>query len=112
MVSVGGAIGSEILPEGFTLQNMPNDLFTAIEQATRVISWQENLTSDECPPRWMWHLDWELETWFEKIKIERERKYGSKGPKPGDPDYNDEGDAMFEENVYFERLKRGEPLYE
>lgn len=59
----------------------------------------------------MWHLDWELEDWFEKIKIERERKYGSSS-KPGGSDYNDEGEGLFEENVYFERLKRGEPLYE
>ena len=29
------------------------------------------------PPKWMWHLDWELETHFEIIKSKREVKYGS-----------------------------------
>lgn len=24
----------------------------------------------------MWHLDWELETWFEEVEILRKAKYG------------------------------------
>ncbi len=106
---MGKATGSEIIPEGLTLLSIPNDLFVAIEHASRVLSWQENLASDECPPSWMWNLDWEIESWFEKVKIERERKYGtnSKSSTSGDED-----DALFEENVYFERMKRGEPIYE
>lgn len=113
MASVAKDIGSgtDMIPEGLDLNTIPNDLFIAIEHALRILNWQENLTKDECPPRWMWTLDWEIEEWFKKIQIERDRKYGTP-TKPGDPDYNDEGDEMFEENVYFERLKRGEPLFE
>jgi hypothetical protein len=51
----------------------------AIEQAHRIIGWQENMMSDEMPPRWMWHLDHELELWFERVETEREAKYGGDG---------------------------------
>ena len=112
LASVAKSVGSEsILPEGMNLTNMPNDLFLVMEHALRILSWQENLTSDECPPSWMWGLDWEIEAWFDKVKIDRDRKYG-KTPKPGDSDFNDEGGGMFEENVYFDRVKRGEPITE
>ena len=61
----------------FTLEDIPVDLFFAIDHALRIVNWQENLTEDEMPPKWMWHLDWELETHFEIIKSKREVKYGS-----------------------------------
>lgn len=28
------------------------------------------------PPQWMWHCDKELDVWFERVKEEREEKYG------------------------------------
>lgn len=31
---------------------------------------------DEMPPAWMWHLDDELELWFEEVDRKREEKYG------------------------------------
>lgn len=32
---------------------------------------------DEMPPRWMWHLDEELEVWFEEIDEKRKQKYST-----------------------------------
>lgn len=97
--------GEKLWPDGSNSENVPNDLFVAIEHCTRVLNWQENLFGDEMPPGWMWHLDWEIEAWFEKLKIERERKHNN---GVSSSDYNDEGEGMFEENVLFERMKNGE----
>lgn len=93
--------GHLMWPEGKNVETISNDLFLVIEHSLRIISWQENLPSDECPPAWMWHLDWELETWFDKIKKDRENKYGTSSSSSND----DNSGAMFEENVYFERMK-------
>jgi hypothetical protein len=50
-----------------------------VEHAHQILDWQENLTSDEVPPRWMWHLDHELDIWFTRIKRDREERYGGGG---------------------------------
>lgn len=79
-------------------------MFLAIEHAVRIVSWQENLPPDECPPAWMWPLDWEIEEWFEKVKIERDKKFGKN--KSIDPsDGGEESSDMWTENVYFDQLK-------
>lgn len=101
--------GKSLLPKGVDLNNITNDLFVALEHSLRVLSWQENLPGDECPPAWMWPLDWEIEEWFKKLKIERENKYGKHSSSK---DYNDEGDSLFDENVYFDRLKSEGSLFE
>lgn len=48
-----------------------------------VLNWMENRPRKEIPPRWMWHLDHELEAWFERIDEERDRSSPS----------NDRGDV-------------------
>lgn len=55
---------------------MPADLTSAIEHAMTILSWQENLIADEMPPRWMWHLDAELELWFEEVEDKRNSNTG------------------------------------
>jgi hypothetical protein len=37
-----------------------------------ILSWQEHLSADEMPPRWMWELDEELARHFEKVKDARD----------------------------------------
>lgn len=90
------------------IYNIPNDLFVAFEQSLRVLNWQENLSSDECPPAWMWHLDWEIEEWFKRLKIERENKYG----RSSSPSSSGDEDSLFDDNIYFERLKTEGSLFE
>lgn len=63
----------------------------AIEHANRVITWQENLLEDEMPPSWMWHLDTELEAWFDDVAAKRKERYGGGG---GDDDRDVDGPAM------------------
>lgn len=55
---------------------MPHDLFSSVEHALGILNWQENLSSEEMPPEWMWSLDHELEPWFERVTEEREEKCG------------------------------------
>ena len=96
------------MPKGYNFSTIPTDLFNAIEQAFRILSWQENLSKDEMPPEWTWNLDWEIEAWFKKIKIERDKKWGTNSAETSPSDFEE----LFDDNVYFERAKRGEPLFE
>lgn len=34
--------------------------------------------SEEMPPEWMWPLDDEIERWFNRVKADRDEKYGTK----------------------------------
>lgn len=43
----------------------------AIEHASQIIDWQENLPKDEMPPPWMWPFQEELEVWFEAVDQKR-----------------------------------------
>ncbi len=76
MAKRGGA-GAVLLPFGVnSIEDIPADLASAIDHGYKVISWQENMSEEEVPPRWMWHLDWELEAWFEEVDAARKAKYG------------------------------------
>lgn len=55
---------------------MPFDLFKAVEHASTILHWQENLSSDEMPPEWMWSVESELAVWFERVQDERDERYG------------------------------------
>jgi hypothetical protein len=81
---------------------MPNDLHTAIEQAIRILSWQENLATDEMPPRWMWHLDWEIEGHFERVDAARNAKYASNA---SGSDHQIAEGSEWDENAYASRFK-------
>jgi hypothetical protein len=47
----------------------------ALDHAFKILSWYENLTSEEIPPSWMWELDWELEDWFFEVDLHRQGKF-------------------------------------
>ena len=106
LASVAKTTGQSVYPEGdgYTVSS---DVFNVVEHSLRILSWQENMPGDEMPPAWMWHLDWEIEEWFKKIKIEREKKFGISS---SDTDAEAEG-GLFEENVLFDRLEKGEDLW-
>lgn len=55
-----------------TLETIPFELFLAIQHASTVINWQENMVRKEMPPSWMWPFPDELEIWFEDIETARE----------------------------------------
>jgi hypothetical protein len=82
---------------------VPVDLVRAVNHAYTILSWQENLTSEEVPPEWMWSLDDELEEWFEEVAAARKARFGggasSNGSEP------DEAPQMMS-NQLAERRKR------
>lgn len=81
------------------VEDLPHDFHGAIEHALRILSWQENLPSDEMPPRWMWNLEWELDIHFKKVDKQRKIKYGIDSSSP------EEDNEAWEENVYAARFK-------
>lgn len=56
----------------------------AIGHANMILSWEENLAEDEMPPRWMWHLPWEIKAHMEKVVSDRKAKYERGADKTGD----------------------------
>lgn len=55
----------------------------AIEHAHRICDWQENMVSEEIPPKWMWCFEEELEIWFEEVDQQRKARFGG-GESRGD----------------------------
>lgn len=56
----------------------------AVGHANLILSWEENLSDDEMPPRWMWHLPWELKRHMKRVTAAREAKLnrGNNGDAP------------------------------
>lgn len=48
----------------------------AINHGLTVISWAENLPSEEQPPRAIWWSEELLEKWFKDVRAQRDQKYG------------------------------------
>ena len=89
-----------LIPEGMDITEVPADFILAMEQAFRILSWQENLLSKDMPPVWMWPLDWEIENWFHKIDEERN------ADKPSGPGRGPREKVEFEDdNVHVDRFK-------
>lgn len=79
------------------------EFLSTLNRALMILSWRENLTSDEMPPSWMHHLDWEPDAWFTKVNAEREAKYGVSDKKSQieEPDEKDKNDyfSQFKEQL-------------
>lgn len=56
---------------------MPAELLDAIAHAGMILSWQENLTSDDMPPVWMWSLVEELNEYFDDLAVRRRSQGGA-----------------------------------
>lgn len=83
-----------------SVEDIPHDLMIAIEQAQRIITWQENLMEDEMPPRWKWHLDHEISEHFERVADLRKEKYGG-----GSSDSDADTDQPMMVNEYAARMR-------
>jgi len=83
-----GGDGRALLPHGIaSIEDLPWDLARGIDHAHRILSWQENLSKEEQPPKWMWPHDDELVVWFDEVRMIREEKYG--GGNDGGSDRDD-----------------------
>lgn len=90
--------GAHLMPEGITsIEHMTWDLAHALQFASRVCNWQENLQRDEMPPDWMLPHDEELELHFAEVDRLRKEKYGV--------DDSDESSEMMS-NSLSERFRR------
>jgi len=80
-----------------SIESAPAEFVNALNHALTILSWQENLISEEIPPFWMWHLDWEISAWFDNVKRKRDAKYG--GASIDD-------DSESKENALFDDFKK------
>jgi len=91
--------GHLLWPKGLSVEDVPAEFVSALNHALTILSWQENLPSDEMPPYWMWSLDWEIEKHFKIVQTRREAKYGDAPPPIEDDD-------EYEENEFFAEMER------
>lgn len=62
-------------PKGCTsIEDVPWDVLNVINHAHTVLQWQENLSSEEMPPEWMWAFNDDIKEWLEDVT--RARKDG------------------------------------
>lgn len=57
----------------------------------------EHLTSEERPPRWMWHLSHEMEKWFAEVTLNRKNK--AEGRDDDEIEWGVEGEDYIEMDV-------------
>jgi len=70
---------SELLPDGIDdVRDIPHLLFNAIRRALVFLSFSD-LPQDEQPPHRIWLDDEALNSHFERVKRERDAKYGTGG---------------------------------
>lgn len=43
----------------------------AVRHADEILWWQENLPHEDVPPRWSWHLPWDLDRHFKDLDAKR-----------------------------------------
>ncbi len=60
-------------------QDAPAELMVALQHADHILSWYENISTEEIPPTWMWPFPDELDEWFEEVALARKQKYGGGG---------------------------------
>lgn len=97
------AYGSGLWPKDefgnpVNIEQVPAEMMAVFDHALKILSWQENMVSDEMPPSWMWHLDHELVLWFEKLEKKRE---ADRRKQSGDQD--EDAEDRFDENLLYER---------
>lgn len=69
--------GRFLWPKGCeTIEEVPDELLRVIEHAQNVLSWHENLMSEDIPPKWMWHLPDQLDLHFKMVEDKRGKKDG------------------------------------
>lgn len=82
--------GAALWPRGVqSLQDCPNDLVVAVGHAEFILARSADLMEGEHPPHWMWAHDEELQAHFERVKRDRDKKFG--GGSKNDDDEPPEG---------------------
>lgn len=58
----------------------------AVQHALHVLHWQENLSTDEMPPEWMWPFNDALDEWFDEVDARRRDRVGGRDTYEDAPD--------------------------
>lgn len=66
----------------------------AIDHADMILSLQEDLSSKEMPPEWMWPLSWEMNRWLARIAAERRKRFNI--PDDDDGSAHEPGDGTWQ----------------
>jgi len=86
-------------PKGCTsIEDVPWDVLAVINHSHTILQWQENLSSDEMPPAWMWPFNDEISEWLEDVTAAR--KSGS------DFERDDRVQVHMTENEHASRFKK------
>lgn len=86
------------------IEDVPWFLMVAIEHALTIISWHENLPSDEQPPEYLWEDSEGLEWWWATVEDKRNDGVStSRGPTD---QAHDDPEGQLTENEYARFLKR------
>lgn len=83
-----------------TVQDQPYTLLFAVNEALMVLSWHENLTKDEIPPRHLWWSGELLDKWFQAVEKKRTNKGGSTRST-----YDEADDAPMMGNELFDKTE-------
>ena len=90
---------SDIFSDG--IFEAPWELVVGVNLALQVLSWYENLPSDERPPHSIWWSDELLDQWFTDVEEKRNSRHG--GGKGSSYDRAD--DAPMSENEFAAGLR-------
>lgn len=95
--------GDKLWPAGTDSETVSDEFISVLNHCLFIMNLQENLPSDEMPPKWMWHLDWEIETHMKLLKSKREAKYGGGSSSPNDDELSETYES---ENILFDEMKK------
>ena len=88
MVRIARGDITTLLPDGVTLREAPADLVLAIQHASSILNWNENLPEKEVPPRYLWPFPDEIDAWFGEVKIARDQERNSTGGETANMESN------------------------
>jgi len=76
----------------------------AVNHALTVISWHENLPTDEQPPRHVWFSADLVDKWFRDVEKKRSAKYDNSGKKRSS--YDEAEDVPMSRNELTESIRK------
>lgn len=95
-VRIARDLGSveQLFPDGVSrVVDLPYTIFDAIHRALIFLSFEE-YERQEQPPKRIWMDATKLNEWFEKVRVDREKRYSGKSSPIEDPVKNDAASSL------------------
>lgn len=80
----------------------PWTVVVAVNHALTVISWFENLPTEEQPPRHIWYSADKVDSWFRDVEKKRAEKHGNPGKRSS---YDEADDQPMTRNELAESVR-------